>query len=381
MLSPISSMSSRHSFVSGANDALLRWLPLAFEHAPDDILFVDDAGCILAANGEAVRLTGYRLEELVGARVDMLVPSRLAPAHAAHREQYSRAPRTRYMGAGRRLQLRRRDGSEVHVEIGLGPVAHGTARAFICAIRDVSHVREVEQTLRRRTTELERALSEIQQQAVELGRLRDVALATAEARSRFLSTVSHEIRTPLNGLTGVLDLLGDIELTPTQRELVSMGKVSAEWRLALVNDVLDLSKLEASRVTLEELDFDLTALVDEIVRILGVIASARGVRLTARFDPCQSFLLRGDARRLRQVLVNLVGNAIKFTPDGEVAVAVALRAETDDRADVELRVVDTGCGMDESTQSRLSYRTHRVPPRRPRAERDSASRSAVSVWS
>ena len=175
-------------------------------------------------------------------------------------------------------------------------------------------------------------------------RVRDLALETARLRSDFLASMSHEIRTPLVGIIGTGELLSRSDLTPEQRRLTEIIRSSGELLLTVVNDILDFSKLAAGRVVLEKLDFDLVELTETLVDSFAAAARAKGIELALHVDINMPTGLRGDQSRLRQMLNNLVANAIKFTEKGDVTYAP--RAEdTADDVIVRFEVVDTGIGI------------------------------------
>ncbi|MGH8316315.1 MAG: ATP-binding protein, partial [Steroidobacterales bacterium] len=173
------------------------------------------------------------------------------------------------------------------------------------------------------------------------------------AKSDFLANMSHEIRTPMNGVIGMTQLLADTALTPGQHELVEVIRSSGVSLLALINDILDVSKIEAGRMELESLDVDLRAAVSEAVTTLGVQAAAKGLILRANVGPDVPSAVRGDAVRLRQVLFNLIGNAIKFTANGAITLETRLESADDVRALVRFSVRDTGIGIPPDRLDRL----------------------------
>ncbi len=192
-------------------------------------------------------------------------------------------------------------------------------------------------------------MSVLEQREAELKQSRDQALHMALMKAQFAATVSHEVRTPLNGVIGMLDVLKEMPLTPPQHECVEVACGSAHTLLDLINNILDFSKMEASKVVLEEIDFDLRKLLDEVVELLADQVQQKGLELGYLLAPGVPDRIKGDSHRLRQVLLNLIGNAVKFTEHGEVALRISCVADGLDHLRLRFEVSDTGIGMDQDT--------------------------------
>jgi PAS domain S-box-containing protein len=310
----------------------LQLVETAIQNADQGIVItdagLDDEGPrIQYVNHGFSQLTGYAALDVAGMPLRRLEPAGLAAS------LMPRVMETVLTGQGFYSDTvnQRADGSAAEVEWHIAPVrAGGEAISHLIAIvSDISQRKRVEEETRR---------------------ARDQALETSRLKSEFLATMSHEIRTPMNGIIGMADLLMDTPLNPEQKDFAGVIKDSAHTLLTIINDILDFSKIEAGKIQIEETPFSLVPVVEGVAELLADKAREKGLSMMTFIDPALPEVLVGDPTRLRQVLTNLIGNAVKFTEQGEIVVRVVL--EPGGRQ-VRFEVRDTGIGIAPEVQARL----------------------------
>ncbi len=234
---------------------------------------------------------------------------------------------------------------ELHFSLSATPVELDDSRQVLMAVTDITARKLNELELVRSKEELENTNLALEQAIAQTNEMAFQAELASAAKSEFLANMSHEIRTPMNGVIGMTDLLLDTELTPEQRRYAEAVRTSGESLLAVINDILDFSKIEAGKLNLEVVDFNLRDLLEDFSAGMALRAQEKGLEWLNKVDPDVPLYLRGDPGRLRQILTNLAGNAVKFTQSGEVSVRVSVESQDYDGALLRFSVRDTGIGI------------------------------------
>jgi len=331
-------------------NAELRKLSLAVEQSPESIVITNLAAEIEYVNDAFLQVSGYSREEVIGKNPRLL--------HSGNTPATRYAEFWRELSAGRmwkgEFQNKRKDGSE-YVEFAIvTPIRQedGKITHYVAVKEDITEKKRVAAELDRHRHHLEEMVA---QRTAELEEARRQAQAANEAKSTFLANMSHEIRTPMNAIVGLTHLLQRQIDAPEQRDRLDRIIEASHHLLALINDILDLSKIEAGKLTLEVAEFDVVRVLENVASLVAERAQERGLELVIDIDPplAESPLLRGDSTRLTQALLNYAGNAVKFTERGTITLRARV-VETDAR-DLRLRfeVEDTGIGIAPANQARL----------------------------
>jgi len=320
---------------------------LIIDTALDAIVTMDRDGIITEWNVQAELLFGWQAHEAIGNDLaDTIIPPDQRAAHRTGVRRYLKTGQARVLGKMVEVQARHRDGRLFPVEISIAHLRLSDTVVFSAFIRDISERKASEQALSSYARQLEQSNRDLDEALAQ-------ARAATEAKSAFLATMSHEIRTPMNGVIGMTGLLLDTELTAEQREYGETVRNSGDHLLTIINDILDFSKIEAGKMSLEIIDFDLRHAVEDALDLFGERASTKQLNLACLFHADVPVALRGDSGRVRQVLTNLVSNAIKFTEQGDVVVQVRLVSQEGGAVVVRFDVADTGIGLSDEQQARL----------------------------
>jgi two-component system, sensor histidine kinase and response regulator len=293
--------------------------------ALDAFVGMDAEGTIIDWNPQAEVIFGWKPEEALGQTLsDTIIPERFRDAHVAGLKRFLETGEGSVIQRRLELVALHKSGHEFPVEVTISPIRDADSCIFSAFVHDITNRKQAEKELRES---------------------KEAAESANQAKSDFLANMSHEIRTPMNAVIGMTELVLDTELTQSQNEYLGMVRDSADSLLSLINDILDFSKIEAGKLQLDSAVFSIRDTLGDTLRSLSVRAHREELELACHIDPAVPDALVGDPSRLRQVVVNLVGNAIKFTQRGEVIVHVEVDQKDDQSALLHFAVADTGIGI------------------------------------
>ena len=313
---------------AGRSESLLSGI---VDNITEGIIVLDPDSMVQSFNPAAERIFGYQPSEIVGRNIEIILPD-------MHREADDRGARGPTPGQARvvnedvEVQGLRKDGTTFPLEFVVFPIETGGERLYAGACRDI--------------TEQRRAEAELREAMIQ-------ATAANQAKSEFVAAMSHEIRTPMNGVIGMTGLLLDTDLSAEQRQYVESIRHSGQALLTIINDILDFSKLEAGKLTLEAVDFNPADAVESVAELLAPQASGKNIDFITFVAPDVPAVASGDSGRFRQILLNLAGNAIKFTEKGAVAITGKLIERSGDQIVLRFEISDTGIGIAEEAQGRV----------------------------
>ena len=306
------------------------------ESAVDGIILIDSHGVINLFNPAAESIFNYTQSEVMGHNIQMLMNAHDAKLHDGYLQKYLHGKEKRIIGIGREVLARRKGGEEFPMDLSVSELMIHGQIYFTGIVRDISERKRAEQ---------------------ELIEARNKALQASKAKSAFLANMSHEIRTPMNGVIGMTSVLMETQLEDEQREFLEVIRSSGETLLVIINDILDFSKIESGKLELEIQSFDLRRLIEESLDLYAPQAAKKQIELTYSIPKEIPAWIASDPTRLRQIICNLISNAIKFTNQGEVVLSLGLlknsNFETDELNEIEFTIKDTGLGIPLEAQPRL----------------------------
>jgi PAS domain S-box-containing protein len=306
---------------------------VVLDTALDAVVSIDASGAITTWNLQAETMFGWPRTEAIGMAIDqMIIPDRYRAAHLRGIEGFFATGHGPVLNKLLEITAIRREGGEFPVELSITPAMSAGKHTFTAFIRDITLRKQVESDLRQ---------------------AKEAAENASRAKSEFLANMSHEIRTPLNGVIGMTDLLLDTVLDAKQLSHAQLIKTSGTSLAELIDDILDFSKIEAQKLEIESVDFDLFLLVEDVTEMMSLKAVKKGLDLTCLTNADVPRYLKGDAGRVKQILMNLINNAIKFSERGSVSTRLTLEAQSPERVTVRFTVSDTGIGIPPDRIDRL----------------------------
>lgn len=335
-----------------------------WETASDAVLILDEASVIKYANPALGKIFGYSIHDAIGQTIGLLQPDSLKEAHLQGMHRYLQTKQRRLNWHRVESLGQHQNGTIFPIEISFSHAMINDESLFAGFIRDISERKEAEKLLAEKRAELQRSNEQLQQLTTDLEakvKQRTAQLEAAlmqansatQAKSEFLATMSHEIRTPVNGIIGMAQLLEMENLTQEQRNFLETIRASGDSLLMLINDILDLSKIEAGKLELEPHSFDLHAEINSIVALYKPLALRKSLQLNSAIQGESIKFIIADKLRLRQILSNLIANAIKFTFDGHIHITTKINQHTTDNPCLCVMVSDTGIGISPERQDRL----------------------------
>ncbi|MBA3995214.1 MAG: hypothetical protein C0469_16975, partial [Cyanobacteria bacterium DS2.3.42] len=333
----------------------LRHFGSIIECCEDAIVGKNLEGIVTSWNRGAKRLYGYEASEIIGKSISILIPDELKHELEIILSNIRRGSTLEHL----ETQRKRKNGEMVTVSLTISPIEdlRGKVVGASAISRDITQQKKLEEHLLRSNEELEQKVTERTKELISLSNemiaARDQAQAASKLKSEFVANMSHEIRTPMNAIIGMTNVLQKTDLNESQRAYSETIQASAHGLLRIINDILDFSKIEAGKLELERVEFNLLEEVENTSAMLASQARIKGLSFMTYVDPTLPKLLRGDATRLRQILTNLIANAIKFSNRGEILLRVTPRKREDDRIDVTFEVIDSGIGLSEEEQKKL----------------------------
>ncbi|MDB2415366.1 ATP-binding protein, partial [Rickettsiales bacterium] len=313
-------------------------LRLILDNISDAVITIDSKGIIESFNPSAERIFGYDCDEVIGKNISTLIASIHHTELSKFLKNPARIGQPTTIGDKKEINAIHKDKNTFPIEIGINATEEDDNIIIICVIRDITEQKKSDEDIMKYTDRLEWA-------HYEMLRAKDEAEKANQSKSAFLANMSHEIRTPLNAVMGMTELLMNTELTEKQDNYANKIYNSSEMLLALINDILDISKIEAGEMSLEEIPYSITKLIDEVYSILSPKIQQNKIDFSVNYDKNIHSDVKIDPLRFKQILINLAGNAVKFTSQGYVKIDVTAVKETKSSVTYLFEVKDSGIGI------------------------------------
>ena len=299
----------------------------------DGIIIVNSDGCIVEFSESAENIFGFKKVDILGQNMaDLIVPDRYRDAHNAGMERMRETGKANILGQRIEIEAVRANGEEFISELAISRSRSSSGDIFIAYIRDISEAKAAE-----------KAILDAKE-AAELAN---------RAKTQFISAMSHEIRTPFNAVLGILDILNETDLTQDQKQLIQTAERTSQSLLRIINDVLDYARISSGSVKVRKEPFYAADVFDDVYRLFAMQAKEQGLELVLQIEDAAKIYLSGDVGRIRQILMNFVSNAIKYTDNGKVELILDAIPKGRDRWDLICRVKDTGNGIEAAKLGRL----------------------------
>jgi PAS domain S-box-containing protein len=317
-----------------------RLLRAIFDSAVDCIIVINARGIIESANDAVLTHFGYRPEEIIGQNVSVLMPESERPKHDEYIAKYQRTGEAHIIGIGREVTARKRDGTHFPVHLAVSEMVVGSEKKYVGILHDISQAKQLEQSLRQAAEELRQAKEQLEQ--------------ASRAKDRFLAVLSHELRTPLTPVLATLSALEmEGELPREMLDRLHVARRNVELEARLIDDLLDLTRIERGKLHLRTEVLDLHEVIEDIASICSEDVAAKSHHLVLALS-AECRLIEGDPARLRQILWNLVKNAVKFTPPGGIITIGTGNLPGDEKTPrVQVKVTDSGIGIPQDSLGRI----------------------------
>ena len=338
-----------------------KFLDLILSNAAEGIMGIDMEGNITFANKSALSLLGYRAEDVIKVNLCKLIYSETGEKLPCKKNNLSVCSplRTGVLARSEDECFKCKDGTLLPVSYTSTPIINDNQEvtAAVVTFEDIAERKKIQEELEESRETLERRVKEktqdLEEAIREIEEAKNEAVTANQAKSDFLANMSHEIRTPMNAIIGMSNLMLDTPLNSEQRQWAEAIKTSGDTLLNIINDIIDISKIEAGKLTLEEINFDLTKMLFETCRIYLYQAQEKGIDIITEIDPKLPQFVVGDPVRLKQIFTNLISNALKFTPSGHIKIKLKKGKSEKGCVNIECSVKDTGIGIDKHVQKKI----------------------------